>query len=129
MSNTLASNGSTTASGRERALAWQLRDVLGIDPFHNLRSSFGFDYDVRRTEHGYEVEVPIPGYNSSQLEISVKDDVLTVLGKNEKRSFSRSFAVPEDVDQDAIDATVRDGILTLDMRRRPEAQPKKILVK
>ena len=121
MSNTLANN--------ERALAWQLRDVLGIDPFQNLRASFGFDYDVRRTENGYSVEVPVPGYNSSQIDISVKDEILTVLGKTDKRSFSRSFAVPEDVDVDAIEATVTDGILTMEMRRRPEVQPKKILVK
>lgn len=129
MSNILANNGQNATSGRERALAWQLRDVLGIDPFHNLRTSIGFDYDVRRTENGFQVEVPVPGYNSSQIEISVKDDVLTVLGKSEKRSFSRSFAVPEEVDVDTIDASVRDGILTLDMPRRPEAQPKKIVVK
>ena len=130
MSNILANRAAAqTPANREWALAWQLRDVLGIDPFATIRASHGFDYDVRRTDTGYEVDVPVPGYNSSQIEITVKDDVLTVAGKTDRRSFSRSFTVPEDVNLDAIDATARDGILMLTMNRLPEKQPKKIVVK
>jgi len=130
VSNTLA-NGTTPqgAVGRERVLARQLRDVLGIDPFNVIRASVGFDYDVRRTETGYHIELPVPGYNSSHIEVAAKDEILTVEGKNDRGTFSRSFAIPEDVDVERTEATVADGILTMTLARRPEKQPTKILVK
>jgi HSP20 family protein len=101
----------------------------GFDPFQYLRATNGFEYDVTRTESGYEVEVPVPGFTSSQIEVMVKDGVLTIAGKNERRSFSRSLTIPDDVDVDSIDATVENGMLHLALRRHPEAQPKKIDVK
>jgi HSP20 family protein len=127
LSNTLARNNNAPA---DRALPWtQLRDVLGFDPFQNIRASAGFDYEVSRTERGYEVEVPVPGYGPSNIDVNVKDGVLNISGKTERRSFSRSFTIPEDVDTDSIEARVSDGMLHLSLNRRPEAQPKKIEVR
>ncbi len=130
MSNTLArTNGSGSAAVADRPLPWTpLRDLLGFDPFQNIRASYGFDYDVTRTETGYQVDVPVPGYNASQVEVNFKDGVLNLAGRNERRSFTRSFTVPEDIDTDAITASVQDGLLTITLQRRPEAQPKKIRV-
>jgi HSP20 family protein len=127
LSNSLAKpNGSLSS---DRALPWTpLRDLLGFDPFQNIRASYGFDYEVSRTENGYEVEVPVPGYNSSQIDVSFKDGILSVAGKTDRRSFSRSFTVPEDIDADAISARVQDGMLSLSLKRHPEAQPRKITV-
>jgi len=101
----------------------------GFDPFHYLRASQGFEYDVTRTEAGYEVEVPVPGFASSHIEVMVKDGVLTIAGKNDRRNFSRSFTIPEDVDVGSIEANVENGMLHLSLRRHPEAQPKKIHVR
>ena len=130
MSNTLAKHNETRVSNaQERALPWtQLRDLLGFDPFQNIRASYGFDYEVSRTENGYDVEVPVPGYNTSQIEVNYKDGILNVSGKTERRSFSRSFTIPEDVDADSIAARVQDGMLVLGLQRRPEAKPKRINV-
>src|SRR5579863_4371151 len=114
---------------RDRAVPWTpLRDLLGFDPFQVIRSSYGFDYDVSRTENGYEVEVPVPGYNSSEIDLSFKEGILTVAGKNDRHSFTRSFTIPDDVDPEAIGARVKDGMLILILQRRPEAEPKKIRV-
>jgi HSP20 family molecular chaperone IbpA len=103
------------------------RELFGFDPFREFLSS-GLDYDVSRTERGYEVEIPVPGFKPEQIEVTLKDDVLSVSGKNDKRSFSRSLTIPDDVDPNAIGAHVEDGLLTLTLDRRPEAQPKKIQV-
>lgn len=120
---------SGAAAQADQAMPWTpLRDLLGFDPFAQVRANWGYDYDVTRTEQGYLVEVPVPGYGASHIDVSFKDGVLSVSGKSERRSFTRSFTVPEDVDADAIDARVQDGMLTLDLRRRPEAQPKRIQV-
>jgi HSP20 family protein len=105
-----------------------LPSMLGFDPFANFRSTWAFDYDVTRTESGYEIEVPVPGYSPSQIEVTYKDGILAVNGKNERRTFSRSFTIPEDVEADATEARVENGMLVLSLRRRPEAQAKKIQV-
>jgi len=55
--------------------------------------------------------------------------VISINAKGERRSFSRSFTVPEDVDPEKIEAKVNDGMLVLTLARRPEAQPKRISVK
>jgi HSP20 family protein len=118
------------ARAEGQAAPWTpFRDLFGFDPFQNLRSNWAFDYDVTRTDRGYEVEVPVPGYNASQIEVTFKEGIVMVSGKSERRNFTRSFTVPEDVDTDTMEAQVRDGMLTLSLDRRPEAQPKKIEIK
>ncbi len=129
MSTSLARVNGRPSSTDARPATWApFSDLLGFDPFQTLRSNYGFDYDVTRTESGYEIEVPVPGYKPDQIDITFKDGVLTVAGKSERRSFSRSFTVPEDVDQERIAARVADGMLHLTLDRRPEAQPRRISV-
>ena len=131
MSTTLSRNGSggLSQAGRQ-AVPWTpLQDLIGFDPFQNIRSNGAYEYDVTRTENGYQVEVPVPGYKPDQIEITVKEGIISVSGKSERRSFSRSFTIPEDVDQDRIEAQVQDGMLLLNLERRPEAQPKRIQIK
>jgi HSP20 family protein len=118
MTATLARNGNIIA-----------RDIFGFDPFEPMRRTWAFDYDVTRTDDGYRVELPVPGYNASQLDVLFKEGVLTINGKNERRSFARSFSLPDDVDPDAIEAAVADGMLSLTLHRKAEAQPKRISVK
>lgn len=114
----------------DRAVPWTpLRDILGFDPFRSLGSNFAYEYDVTRTENGYEVEVPVPGFRPEHIDVTLKDGVLSVNGKSERRTFSRSFVIPEDVDADNIEARVSDGMLVLSLNRRPEARPKRITIK
>ena len=40
-------------------------------------------------------------------------------------SFQRSFALPEDADPEKIEAAFRNGILTVTLPKRPEAQAKR----
>ena len=101
---------------------------FGFDPFQHLRASYNFEYDVTRTQDGYEVEVPVPGYTSDQIEVSLKEGVVGVSGKNERRNFTRSLMIPDDVDLESIDAKVQNGMLLLCLKRHPQAQPKKIHV-
>ena len=117
-------------SAQERMAPWTpFRDLLGFDPFRSLGANSGFEYDVTRTENGYEVEVPVPGFGPDQIDVTFKDGILTVNGKNDRRTFVRSFIVPDDVDADNISGRVTDGMLLLSLNRRPEAQPKRITIK
>jgi HSP20 family protein len=126
LTNTLVRPGTTRTRNEGRATPLAVfRELFGFDPFPDTWS-MGAEYGVSRTERGYEVEIPVPGFAPDAIEITLKDDVLTVSGKSEKRNFSRSLVIPEDVDPNAINAHVEHGLLTLALNRRPEAQPRKI---
>ena len=105
-----------------------LHGLFGFDPFQSVVANWDYGFEVTRTESGYVVEVPVPGFNSSNVEITLKDGIVSVNGKNDRRSFSRSFTMPEDVDPEKISASVTDGMLTITLERHPAAQPKRITV-
>ena len=109
-------------------------DLFGFDP---LRAVFGgapygggaFNGEVQKSEDGWVVEIPVPGFKPDQIDVTVEDRVLTVTGKTERRSFQRSILLPEEVDAETIDAKVEHGMLTLGLHLHPKAQPRKIEVK
>jgi len=101
--------------------------------------------DVAEREDGYEVNVELPGVDKDDVKITVQDNVLTIRGekKQEKESkdsdyrrversygsFQRSFALPTSVRHDKVDASYKDGILTIALPKADEAKPKQIEVK
>ncbi len=108
-----------------------ISNLLEWDPFRgffpgNWQQMFGID--VNRKGDSYEIEMPVPGFKPEDIDITYQDGVLTVTGRNDRRSFTRMLTVPEDVDEDSIQANVDNGILTIMMRQHPKAQPKKISV-
>lgn len=124
----LTRNGQNNAA--ERQASWSpLQGLFGMDPFQGLMRNWDYGFEVTRTERGYEVEVPVPGFDSSSVEVSFKDGIIAVNAKNDRRNLSRSFTVPEDVDVEKIEATVVNGMLSISLERCPEAQPKRIVVK
>jgi len=106
-----------------------LREMLGYDPFRRFFSNVDPQIDVIRTDTGFEVEIPVPGFKTDQIEIVVKENVLTLTGKSERRAFTRSLKLPDDVDTQNIEATVDNGMLTLVLKRHPDAQPRRIEIK
>jgi HSP20 family protein len=105
-------------------------DVFGFDPFRAVfgNTNYGLSGDVQRTENGWTVELPVPGYKPEEIDVTVEDRVLTVTGKSEKRSFQRSILLPDEIDSEAIQAKVEHGMLTLVLTLHPKAQPRKIQV-
>lgn len=81
------------------------------------------------TKSGYLIELAVPGYEKGDFEINLDGDILTISAEecsnrrqeddNNKYSnqeynyhvFNRSFRLPEDVDEEAIVAAYRNGIL------------------
>ena len=80
----------------------------------------------------------------SDLEVTVTGNCLSVSGRRDaekqeqtdtyyayERSyggFTRAFTLPDGVDLNAVHADLKAGVLTLSVRKTPEAQPKKIAV-
>lgn len=84
-----------------------------------------------------------PGIDPKQLEISIQQNLLTVSGQREVTTqpeatyyrrerfdgtFRRVISLPEDVDPDKVQATYRDGIVQISVRRREATRPRQIKI-
>jgi HSP20 family protein len=95
--------------------------------------------DIAETEKGYELTADLPGMKDKDVDISVSSDVLTITGErgyeqeSDGRSvhlsergfgaFKRSFSLPDDVDQDQIQARLKNGVLAIFLPKAEEAAP------
>lgn len=93
-------------------------------------------------EHGFHVEVALPGLDRQDMEILFEDGILTVKGERKGNTtdssrryfaqeigwgaFSRSFRLPTYIDPEKVSASYKDGVLTLALPKREEAKPRRI---
>ena len=50
---------------------------------------------------------------ADEIEITLEDNVLTIAGKSERRQFTRSLLLPDEIDGENVGAHVEHGLLTL----------------
>jgi HSP20 family protein len=128
-----------------------MRDLLAWDPFREIApllpqipASFLPSFDVKETTDSYVFKADVPGVKESDLEVTTTGNRLVVSGKREaekeektdtyyscERShgeFRRSFTLPEGVDMNTVQAALNEGVLTVSVKKAPEAQAKKIAV-
>ena len=100
--------------------------------------------DISETDQEYRIKMEIPGVQKEDVDVSINQGVLMIHGerKSEKEeqgekyhrveraygSFARSFSLPEDVDDNGIDARFKDGMLFLKLRKSEKAKPKSIKI-
>lgn len=100
---------------------------------------------ITDTKDMVNVVIAAPGFKPDEIEISVKDDLLIVSGESkaeEKKEdentfysewrsdrFMRKLILPANVEAKDIDAKLKDGILTLALKKRAEEEAVKIAVK
>jgi len=84
----------------------------------------------------------IPGIKADELDIQLVDTTLLIEGERKSDyvdkpyvrrerdfgKFKKSITLPYRVDRDSITATMKDGVLTVTLRKSPEAMPKKIQI-
>ena len=96
--------------------------------------------DVKETENAYEIDIDLPGFKKDEIQMELKDGVLTVsaakgLDKDEEDkkgkyirkeryagAMQRSFYVGENLTQEDIKAKYENGILRLSVPKK-EAKP------
>lgn len=129
--NNLVNNNDRLSVTRGQTGMRPLGDLWNWDPFRNFFSNAPVvsGLEINKTDSGYLVEMPVAGFSPDQIDITVENGLLCVAGKSEKRSFTRSFLIPDEVDADNIEAKVEHGMLTLTLNLLPKAQPKKISIK
>lgn len=95
--------------------------------------------DIAESDKEYTITVEVPGVDKEGIQISLDDGTLTIRGekkqeKEEKNknyhriersygSFQRVLSLPNDADSEKIDATFKNGVLTLTLPKIPGAQP------
>jgi HSP20 family protein len=113
-----------------------LDSVFGGGATEERVNGFTPAVDVVEDDQKFELYADLPGVAQADLDIQVEKDVLTIKGerklarKGERNvgAFSRSFTLPKHVDVEKIAASLKDGVLTLTLPKRPEAQPRQIKV-
>jgi HSP20 family molecular chaperone IbpA len=98
---------------------------------------------VHNSERGYELSAELPGLAQKDVELSVNKGILTLSGSRavpveegyklisrERPSlrFSRSVQLPEDVEADKVEATLKDGLLRVFLPKRANVQPRKVAI-
>ncbi len=92
--------------------------------------------NIREEDNRYVLELAVPGIDKKDLKIDVEEDILTISmeQKQEKEeqekdykrrefsysSFCRSFYLPEDANKEKIEASYKDGVLSVDIFKTEE---------
>ena len=107
--------------------------------------------DVRETEKAYILEAELPGFDEKDIEVHLDGSNLTIESKREEEkneepaanagadrnylirerrysSFCRTFRLPENADSEGISASFRNGILSLEINKKAEAQKRIIQI-
>jgi HSP20 family protein len=118
-----------------------------FEPFWSTKVPTAPAVDIAEGEKAYEVTAELPGMDEKNIEVKVVDGGLTIKGekkdeREEKKkdyylsersygSFERYFRLPESVDADKIEASFKNGVLTVTLPKKAEAlkPAKKIEVK
>ncbi len=100
--------------------------------------------NIYDAEDGYHLRAELPGVDPDSLDITVTRNEVVIKGERTRDegddevryhrrerglgSFSRAFALPDHLDPDNVQASYKDGVLTLVTPRLPEAGPRKVAV-
>lgn len=137
------------------ALTKSIQRNHNVDPWLNdLFDSFFNDNELRRSvstntpsvnivekENGYEIELATPGLKKEDFSINIEKSILTISAetKEEKEvedkkyskrefnysSFSRTFTLPDNINEEDVDAKYEDGVLTISLNKKEEVDTRK----
>jgi HSP20 family protein len=108
-------------------------------------SNFVPAVDIYEDAQKVMLKLEVPGIDQKDLDVRVENHTLTVKGErkfeNEEKeqnfhrierrygSFYRAFTLPNTVDTENVAASYNAGVLKLELKKKPEAQPKQIQIK
>nr|BCX01096.1 MAG: hypothetical protein KatS3mg041_1142 [Bacteroidota bacterium] len=101
--------------------------------------------DILEREDAYVVRAELPGVRKEDIRVTLRDNVLTIQGEKRRQSeergetyhriecaygaFSRSFALPEEVDPSGVTARFENGVLEITLPRTQSGRaPKEVPV-
>jgi len=108
---------------------------------NGFENSFSPKVDIVENEKSFDFNFAVPGMKKEDLNIEIDKGHLTVSGERKIDStkdnyhsietgygkFSRSFQLPENINEDKIDAIHQDGILNISVMKDPKSIVKKTI--
>lgn len=101
--------------------------------------------DVRENPEAYVLTAEVPGLRAEDVKVSVHGDTLTLSGEKSQEerkqgenwyrmersfgSFQRTFTFPVSMDPSHVEASTKNGLLTITVRKAPQSKPNTIQVK
>ena len=98
--------------------------------------------EMRESDGSFTVEAELPGFTAKDLEINVEPRCLKIAGKRETKEeekkgkmirsewcadqILRAVDLPADVDTSKVNASLKDGILTIDLPKAAHAKSVRI---
>ena len=118
-----------------------LEDMFKIDPFFSEEGSKIMKTDIKEKKDKYLIDIDLPGYEKEDIKIHIEDGYLNIVAKTnsehedkEEGTFlrkeryygecSRSFYIGDQVTENDIKASFRNGTLRLEI---PKIEEKKAL--
>ena len=137
---------------------WMTRNPRVVSEFRQLHDQinrqFGISWsptaqaypaiNLWTNNDGIALTAELPGIDAESLEVTTLEDALTIKGTipgggsdeernwlrrdRRQRDFSRTIQLPYAVDQDGVQATLRDGVLEVRLKRSTVQEPRRIEV-
>lgn len=103
--------------------------------------------DIKETDGEFNLSAEIPGFDESEISVYVDNHVLRIEGRKDEKdekegknkkyllkerrtaSFERSFTLPDNLDEEKISASFKNGVLDVVLPKLPKEEPKRIEVK
>jgi HSP20 family protein len=101
--------------------------------------------DIAETDKAFEIKMEIPEVKKENVKVTVDNRVLTIWGEREQEKeeegkrfhrversygvFTRSFTLPDNVDENKVTASFKDGMLNIQIQKAKVAKQKAIEVK
>lgn len=138
--------GITRWSDPERGLSTVFDDFFRVSPVEIFGNDLNPKVDIQEDEHAVYVKAEVPGLEEKNINVELKDNVLTISGEkkeekseedksrnyrySERRfgSFCRTVVLPEGIKADAVTAHYKNGVLEIELPKSEAAKPKKIEV-
>jgi|TARA_R100000541_G_scaffold10719_4_gene18746 HSP20 family protein len=109
------------------------------------QDSFMPNVDIAETDTQFEISAELPGLKKDAISIDLENGRLTISGerkfenkeegKNYHRvetsygTFTRSFYLPDSINEDTINATYKDGVLNITIQKQEEKIKRQIEIK
>lgn len=122
-----------------------IMDEFFNDVVSTRRDSFIPGIDISETDNQYRITAELPGMKKEDIAVNLEKGRLTISGERsfEKEdegetyhrvesqygSFNRSFQLPDNVDEESIDATYEDGLLKISVNKSEKEVKKQIEIK
>lgn len=110
--------------------------------------------DAIQTQNSYIIKMDLPGLTENDVDITLKNDVLTIASAEKEKQenteneqaenkeifliherlcsdslkFRRSFTLPKDIDPTKVNASFKNGVLSVEIARKEESPEQKIKI-